>query len=477
MTYLGIDLGTGSTKAAVVNGDGRVLGRGSCTHPVDTPERGAAETDPSDWLAAVRRATRDALTHAGQPVVDAIGLSGQMHGVVCLDDALMPLRPALLWADVRAGEHCRAYDRLAPSDRRALANPVVPGMFGPLLAWALARDPDMRNRLCWAVSPKDWLRAVLTGDVCTEPSDASATLVWDAEESRWSAAALDVLHLSADVLPPIVASDQVGGRLHRGGAALLGLAEAIPVAAGAADVAAALLGSGLPVGHAQLSVGTGAQIVVATDNLVTAEPQITHRYRRAEPHGWYAMAAVQNAGLALEWVRDVLRASWDEMHAALDEAPPGAGGVTFHGYLTGERTPLLDNDVRGAWQGLGLHTRRSALLRAALEGVAFALHDALSALVDEGIDVGDVRLVGGGSSDPRWRALLAGALGRTLTVHRVADVSVVGAARLAASAVGAALPPAVDVDPHVVEPEPGAVAQFDAIWQRWRSRRPGTTSL
>lgn len=474
VAYLGIDLGTGSTKVAVVEGNGRVLGRGVATHPVHSPEPGAAETDPADWLASVRRATDDAVTDAGHPVVDAIGLSGQMHGVVCLDDALEPLRPALLWADVRAGAHSHAYERLPPADRRALANPVVPGMFGPLLAWALARDPDLGGRLRWAVSPKDWLRAALTGQVCTEPSDASATLIWDAESSRWSTVALEALHLPVEVLPRIVASDDVGGRLHRGGAALLGLAEGVPVAAGAADVAAALLGSGLPVGHAQLSVGTGAQIAVATDDLVTTEPQVTHRYRRADPHGWYAMAAVQNAGLALEWVRDVLRASWDEMHAALDEFPEGAGGVTFHGYLTGERTPVLDDDIRGAWQGLGLHTRRSALLRAALEGVAFALRDAMSALVDEGVEVDHVRLVGGGSADPRWRALLADVLGRTLLVHRVTDVSVAGAARLAASAVGAVLPPAVDTDPQVVEPQPGAIARYDAPWQWWRSRRPET---
>lgn len=472
MTFLGIDLGTGSTKAAVVAADGRLRGRGSAPHPVRSPEQGAAETEPGDWLASVRRATQHALTDAGDPVVEAIGLSGQMHGVVCLDGALQPLRAALLWADVRAGQHCRAYDRLAPPDRRALANPVVPGMFGPLLAWALVHDPHLRGRLRWALSPKDWLRAALTGSVHTEPSDASATLVWDAHDVGWSAAAIDALDVPSDVLPPIVPSDQVGGRLHRRGAALLGLAEGIPVATGAADVAAGLLGSGVPVGHTQLSIGTGAQIVVATDDLVTAAQPITHRYRRAEPEGWYAMAAIQNAGLALEWVRNVLRASWGEMHAALDETPPGADGVTFHGYLTGERTPVLDNAVRGAWQELGLHARRAALLRAALEGVAFAVRDGMAALVDEGIDVGDVHLVGGGNSDPRWRRLLAGVLGQRLAVHREANVSVLGAARLAAYSVGAAVPPAAHDVVDVVEAEPGAVAQFGEIWKRWRSRRP-----
>lgn len=476
MTYLGIDLGTGSTKVVVLADDGHVAGRGSRPNPVASPAPGAAESAPADWLAAVRGATDEALSDAGRPRVDAIGLSGQMHGVVCVDDALRPLRPALLWADVRATAQCAAYDALDDDQRRALANPVVPGMLGPLLAWAAAGDADLRGRLRWALSPKDWLRAALTGQAHTEPSDASATLLWDAVSSEWSTAALDALGLSPQALPPIIASDRIAGRLHGDGAALLGLPEQTPVAAGAADVAAGLVGSGATVAQTQLSVGTGAQIVVPVNDLTLADPPITHRYRRADPRGWYAMAAVQNAGLALDWVRDVLAATWDEMHSALDEVDPGADGVTFHAYLTGERTPVLDHAVRGAWAGLGLHTRRPALLRAALEGVAFAMRDATDALIAEHIDIGDVRLAGGGTVDPRWRALIADVLDRTLTVDRTRDVSAVGAARLAAAAVGATLPPAADAADAVIDPDPPAAAALEEASRRWRSRRPTTTA-
>jgi xylulokinase len=478
VAFVGIDLGTGSTKVAVVAGDGRVLGQNSCAHIVRSPEPGAAETHPRDWLASVEAAARGALASAGRPAVDAIGLSGQMHGVVCVDDDGAVLRPALLWADVRAGAACSAYDQLDVADRTALANPVVAGMFGPLLAWALARDPGIRRRLRWALPPKDWLRLVLTGDAHTEPSDASATLLWDMPASRWSAAAIDALDLPAGALPPIVESGRVAGELSSSGAELLGLPVGTPVAAGAADVAAAISGTGLGTGDtggardAQLSVGTGAQLVVPVAELHLSPDPVTHRYRRADPSGWYAMAAVQNAGLALEWVRDVLHATWDEMHAALDQVPPGADGVTFHGYLTGERTPLLDTDVRGAWQGLSLHTSRPALLRAALEGVAFAVRDGLEALTAEGVDVGDVRLVGGGTTDIRWRRLLAGALGRPLVVHDLPDVSVIGATRLAASAIGATLPPSTSATPTVVEPSPDAVAPLEDAWRRWRARPP-----
>lgn len=475
MTLLGIDLGTGSTKTAVVADDGRVLGRGSFWHPVQAPAPGAAVTAPSEWLASVRRATSDALVQAGHPTIDAVGLSGQMHGVVCVDDALQPLGPALLWADVRAASQCAAYDRLNPDERRALANPVVPGMFGPLLAWVLEHERAWRDQLRWALSPKDWLRAALTGAVHTEPSDASATLLWDAASSGWSTAAIEVLGLSPQVLPPVVGSDQVAGRLHADGVELLGLAEKAPVVTGAADVAAGLIGSDLPVGQAQLSIGTGAQVVVPLSELAFADRPTTHRYRRADAHGWYAMAAVQNAGLALDWVRRTLGASWDQMHAALDHVPPGADGVTFHGYLTGERTPVLDHTARGAWQGLGLHTTHDALLRSALEGVAFAIRDATDALTAEGVAVGTVRLVGGGTADQRWRALLTDALHRTLTVDPIRDVSAVGAARLAAAAVtgAGACPRPTDADDATITPAPRAMDDLDAAYDRWRSRRPG----
>lgn len=470
MTVVGIDLGTGSTKVAVVGDRGTVLGRGSCAHEVRSPEPGAAETEPGEWLASVRRATREALDAAGHPQVTAVGLSGQMHGVVCADTAGTPLSPALLWADVRAGPACQAYDRLDAARRRGLANPVVAGMFGPLLAWALDRDARLRRRLRWALSPKDWLRFAVTGTVATEPSDASATLLWDVAADGWSAAALDALDVPPGALAPVVGSGDVAGRLDRRGADLLDLPAGTPVVAGAADVAAALAGAGLAVGQAQVSIGTGAQLVIPTDDLHLAATPVTHRYRRAEPSGWYAMAAVQNAGLAMEWVREVLGAGWDEVHAALDGVAPGADGVTFHGYLTGERTPLLDTEVRGSWQGLSLHTRRPALLRAALEGVAFALRDALGALLDDGLVVGDLRLVGGGGADPRWRRLLADTLGRRLTVHDQTDVSVFGAARLAAAAVGDDLPGASGAVTATVDPR--ADPALDDAWERWRARRP-----
>lgn len=472
MRVLGIDLGTGSTKAAVVDDRGVILGLGTAPHHVEHPAPGAAEIAPAVWLSSVAAAVGDARVAAGDGPIDAVGLSGQMHGVVCAAGDGTAVRPALLWPDTRASAACTRIADLPVAVRRTLGNPPVPGMFGPLLAMATADDPALRPRIRWALSPKDWLRLALTGVPATEPSDASATLLWDVPSDTWSPAVLDLLDIPARWLPPIVASASTAGALNADGGALLGLPAGTPVAAGAADTAAALLGSGLAARETQVSVGTGGQIIVPMSEPTLPDAPVTHRYRQATPSGWYAMAAIQNAGLALEWVRDVMRADWAEVHAALDAIAPGAEGVTFHGYLTGERTPVLDPRARGAWQGLASRHGRATMLRAALEGVAFALRDGFEALVAEGVTVDTVHLVGGGADDPRWRTLLATVLGRPLHVRAIGHVSVVGAARLAATAIGGHDLPADDGTGVVVVPQAAMVDAIEVAWGRWREARP-----
>lgn len=470
LRVLGIDLGTGSTKAAVFDARGALLGFGAARHRVDHPVPGAAEIHPSAWLASVAAASHGALTAAGAPDVAAVGLSGQMHGAVFVAADGGTARPALLWPDTRATTQCRRYGLLGADARAALANPVVPGMFGPLLAFALAEEPALRRRLRWALSPKDWLRLVLTGEAATEPSDASATLLWDVAADRWSDAALAALGVPIAVLPPVVASAAPAGVVTDVGADLLGVARGIPVAAGAGDTAAGIHGAGLSTGASQVSIGTGAQIVVPLDAPHLAPVPVAHRYRGADRTGWYAMAAIQNAGLALEWVRGLLQVTWDEMHTALDAVPPGADGVTFHPYLTGERTPLLDSSARGAWQGLAPRHDRAVLCRSALEGVAFALRDGLQALIAEGVTIGPTRLVGGGTADGRWRRLLASTLDLSLHVYPDSEVSVLGAARLAAAAIDLDLPPAEDGALTTVASDARLADELGAAWTRWRAR-------
>ncbi|WP_083948055.1 FGGY family carbohydrate kinase [Thermobifida cellulosilytica] len=442
---LGVDLGTSGVKAVVVDLRADVLGEADAVYPVRSPRAGWAETDPADWWTATVAAVRRALAAAGRPRVAAVGVDGQMHGLVLARADAVPVRPALLWADRRAEAELEAWRALPAAERQALANPLVPGMTGPLLAWTARHESSALAEARWALLPKDWLRLRLTGKAVTEPSDASATLLWDVPADTWSAPALRAAGIPAELLPPVAASDQAAGCLTAAAAAELGLPPGLPVAAGAGDTPAALLAAGTAGEEAaQLTVGSGAQIVTAAAE-PTAAPGV-HVYRTAERTGWYRMAAVQNAGVALEWVRTLLGATWEEVYAAAGEGEADSGGVVFLPHLTGERAPELGRC--GALAGLRLDTGRAEVLRAAVEGVAFTIRHA-AALLPDGLPP-VVRLAGGGSRDPRFRALLADVLGVELRPVRLRSASALGAARLAARATGLPMaPPRPHRDPAV----------------------------
>jgi xylulokinase len=452
-TVLGIDLGTSSVKAVVARLDGSVAAQNRRAYPVHSPRPGWSETAPADWLSATAAAVRAAVAQAGAEP-RAVGLSGQMHGVVATADDGRPVRPAMLWSDARAVRELEPYRWLPPAVRRRLANPLSPGMAGPMLAWLVAHEPAAYAATHAALQPKDWLRAQLTGRVATEPSDASATLLYDLAHDTWDADVVPALGLDPAKLPPILAHSGVpAGTLTAGAAALLGLRTGIPVSAGAADTAAAALGAGLTdPGAVQLTIGTGVQIVrpvAALPDPLPAEP-ITHLYRAATDTGWYAMGASLNGGLTLGWVCRTLGASWPELYAAA-AAAPRADDPYFLPHLGGERTPYLDPGLRGAWTGLDPRHGRPDLLRAALEGVAFAARDVLGHVLGAGDDAVHLRVAGGGTTDPAWRQMLADVLGHPLDAVEVADASGLGAALLGARAAG--LPgPAPDARPAGAAP-------------------------
>ncbi len=479
---LGLDLGTSSVKALLMEENGDSLGEGSSPYPVRAPKQGWAESSPEDWWGAVLEATEAAVGQRGEEV-KALGLSGQMHGVVLTDEGGRPSRPAVLWADARSGAELAAYRGLDEEKWRRLANPPAVGMAGPSLLWLRDHEPDTYASARWALQPKDWLRMRLTGDVAAEPSDASATLLYDLFADDWFYAVVEDLGLRAELLAPLTPSAVVAGTLTAEAAGDLGLRDGLPVAVGAADTAAAMLGVGLlRPGPVQLTVGTGGQIFTPREDPEPDPHLRTHLYRGAVPGLWYSMAAIQNAGLALEWVRKVLGASWKEVYDEAFAVPPGSGGVAFLPYLSGERTPRFDPGARGAWTGLGLDHTRGHLLRAALEGVAFALREGLEALEEPGIFVPELRLAGGGASGETgepWRQLLADALGRPLRLLPDGISSVAsarGASLLAglASGVYSAVEDTLRLAP---EPQgsvrPGEASEdYEAAYDRYRELYP-----
>jgi xylulokinase len=436
---LGIDLGTSSVKAVITDLEGAVLSQATGDYPVVHDRPGWAETDPADWLAATVSTVRQAVGEAHADP-QAIGLSGQMHGVVPTDASGQPVRRAMLWSDARAVGELTRYENLPDDVRIRLANPLTPGMAGPMLAWLVRHERDTYRRLRWALQPKDWLRAQLTGGFASEPSDASATLLYDLSRDAWDGEVVEALGLDAAILPELLPNaGHRAGELTSRAADLLGLRAGIPVAAGAADTAAAALGSGLVhAGTAQLTIGTGAQVVTPLTGLpagLSGRSPVTHLYRAATEHGWYAMAAVLNGGLALAWVRQVLGMSWQELYDSAEDEPE-PDDPFFLPHLNGERTPYLDPGLRGAWTDLAPRHDRPRLARAALEGVAFAIRDAVGSVLSPAMGIDQLRLAGGGSTHAGWRQLLADVLGYPLHAVDVAAASGRGAAMLGGKAAG-----------------------------------------
>ena len=461
---LGLDLGTSSAKAVVIDTGGSVLAQASAGYAVTSAAAGYAESETGDWWSAVTACTREAVHAAGtQPA--AIGLAGQMHGLVLTAADGGALRPALLWPDSRAAGPLRAYRLLGPAALARLANPLSPGMAGPLLMWIAEHEPRSYAAARWALQPKDWLRARLTAEFHAEPSDASGTLLYDVPGDRWDLAAVSALGLDERLLAPLLPSSGApAGRLTPAAAAELGLPAGLPVAAGAADTAAAVLGSGVVGGaDVQLTVGTGAQVIRAVAEPVSRVEAGVNLYRSATPDGWYQMGATLSAGLSLNWVREILDATWNELYASAGR-PGRVGDPIFVPHLAGERTPYSDPALRGSWTALALADDRTSLLASALEGTAFAIRDALDALLaDDRPPRLRLRLAGGGTLAAAWRQLLADVLALPLYAVDVPAASGRGAALLGAHAAGllsfadfeGPLAPAARL---VAEPDPAAAA-------------------
>ena len=470
---LGIDLGTSSVKVLLLGLDGTVFGEASQAYPVQAPHTGWSETDPEAWWAAVVAAVHQAVGPRSSEV-QAIGLSGQMHGVVLTGAQGQALRPAVLWADARSDAELAQFRALPAAQRQALANPITVGMAGPSLLWLRDNEAEAYQRARWALQPKDWLRMRLTGDVATDPSDASATLLYDLQRDAWAHDVIEMLGIRQELFPPILGSAEVAGALRASAASDLGLVEGVPVATGASDTAAAALGSGLiRDGDAQLTVGSGAQLLSITTTPKAAPEFGLHLYRAVGPNTFYMMAAMQNAGLALEWVLSVLDLTWDQAYELAATVEPGCDGVSFLPYLVGERTPHLNPQACGSWFGLRRHHTSAYLMRAALEGVAFAVRDGLQALWKAGIHPSTLRLAGGGTQRVFWRQLLADTLRESLQVSGVTNASARGAAFLAALSTGTradALPIAAldePIEPDAMHPDlEEAYLRFQALYGR-----------
>ncbi|HEY1822900.1 MAG TPA: FGGY family carbohydrate kinase [Trebonia sp.] len=424
---LGIDLGTSGVKALVADVNGGVLGRGTAGYPVRVPGVGQAEASPEDWWLATRTAVREALAEADGVTVTALAVAGQMHGVVLVDDRGAPLRPAILWLDQRAAAETATYAELPCDYTAVLGNRPSPGMAGPLLCWLMTHEPCTVRASWWVLQPKDWLRLRLTGKAATDPTDASGTLLFDLARNAWADPLIAKLGLPREKLPPVREPTDIAGPLLPAPAADLGLRPGIPVAVGASDTAAALFATGLRPDEAMLNLGSGGQWVVPEDEF---RPLDTTNLYRAVGHGYYRLAPVQNVGVTLDWVRNLLGATWDELYDTASRPRP-AGAPRFDPHLTPER---WNPAATGGWTGLTLAHQPEDLMRSALDGVAGLLLQRLEDLRAAGHAPTRVILGGGGTANPAWRALLEDTLALPLTRAPTTWLTPTGAARLAAEA-------------------------------------------
>jgi xylulokinase len=406
--------------------------------------------------------------------VVAIGLSGQMHGLVMARSDGTPLRPAMLWLDRRAEDSRAAYEGLDAGARRALGNPFIPGMAGPMLHWLALNEPAVTAGSDLALQPKDWLRLRLVGGAGTEPSDASGTLLFDLFQGDWAMNVADQLGVGRRLLAPMGQSGSPAGGLTAWAAGELGLRPGIPVAFGAGDTAAGLVGTGLEeAGPVQLTVGTGAQVVTVR---LSPEPDPGLRYHvfaAAQEKRWYALGAVQAAGAAFTWAWGALGASWYDAYQLLGRSPLGAKGALFVPHLAGARSPSMDYNAKAGFFGLQLVHERADMVRAVFEGVAFSIAEAAYCL-PEFTGAPSVLLAGGGSTRPEWRQLLADVLGKHLTVLESPNASPRGAALLGARAIDAFhdIPRALPVHGEV-EPDAAAHGVLADAFARWREHADG----
>lgn len=429
MRYLiGVDLGTSGTKTVLFDENGTVIRTAHAEYPMNQPQNGYAEQNPEDWKNAVLK-TVDAVMSGGEPI-SAIGLSGQMHGLVMLDRNGQVIRPAILWCDQRSERQCMELTGKVGKDNiiSITANPALTGFTASKILWVKEHEPQNFDRCAHILLPKDYVRYCMTGIFATDVSDASGTQLLDVPNRRWSGEMLDAIGISSDMLPKLFESTGITG-FYRG----------IPVVAGGGDNACAAVGSGtVRSGRAFTTIGTSGVVFAHTDTPVIDPHGRVHTFCCAVPGKWHVMGVTQAAGLSLKWFRENFAptCSYGEIDRLAASVPIGADGVRYLPYLMGERTPYLDPSVRGAFLGLSGFHKKEHLMRAVLEGVSYSLKDCLSVFNEMQIYPDSMALVGGGAKSDFWKQMLADVFGMNLSVPDVSEGAALGAAILGGVGVG-----------------------------------------
>jgi xylulokinase len=478
--FLGADIGTTNVKAILVDGRQRIVA--AATAPLVTlrPRTGWSEQDPRTWwsafVSACSRLSRQAPKQWRE--VASIGLTGQMHACLCLDEKNRPLRPAMLWDDGRAVAESTALANTVPGLSNIAGVAAMPGFTAPKLLWLHRHEPHILQRTSHVIPAKDYVRLKLTGEHVTDVSEAAGCLLLDQETRQWSRALLEATGVTLAMLPRLVEGSQQAGVLTRAASRRLGLGPHTIVAGGGGDAAAGAIGIGaIEENQSFISLGTSAQYFRVRSNYRPhANPSI-HVFAHCLPGRWYEMAALLNGASCLDWARRLLRLrSLDDALADVAKRFRSPAPLLFFPYLAGERTPYNDPSLRGMIVGLGHATSSIDLVQAVLEGVAFALAEAQSCLGEHGSPLSPIGIVGGGARSLEWVQIIADVLGRELVIYRgAASAAPFGAARLARLAFTGETPGSVCVTPQTLrtlKPRPAAQLLYRKQMERFRQLQP-----
>jgi len=494
MLLLGIDVGTGGSRAVVIDTNGKIVSSATVPHEAfASPQTGWAEQDPADWWRATTGAIRLVLAsdNAKAEEIAAIGLSGQMHGAVLLDRHDEVLRPSLIWCDQRSDAQCERLTNSIGAEQliKLTCNPALTGFTLPKLLWVRDNEPEIWSETESVLLPKDYVRFRLTGDKATDVADASGTLLFNVVERKWSDEMLSATEISSTMLPRVFESPQTTGSVSQRAAELTGLRVGTPVVAGAGDQAGGAVGIGIvQPGAVSATIGTSGVVFAATNSPALDPKGRVHTFCHAVPGRWHVMGVTQGAGLSMRWFRDQFGSGegegdpYDRMTAEAEQIEPGSNGLLWTPYLMGERTPHLDPHARAALVGLTASHTRAHVIRAIMEGVAFSLRDSFEIFNEMDVPVETVRLGGGGARSRLWRQIQADIYGREVATVEAEEGAAFGVAMLAGVGVGVwnsvdAACAAVVRTRDVIQPDQEAKELLARQYQSYRAIYPALRSL
>ncbi len=483
--FLGIDTSTTSSKALLIDESGVVIAVASSPHTLQSPRPLWMEQDPEEWWGAASASIHAVLEKAGVSggSVQAVGLTGQMHGLILLDESGRVLRPAILWNDQRTQTQCEEIHRRVGKERflQITGNVALTGFTAPKILWVQENESDVYTKVRHILLPKDYIRYRLTNEYAMDKADGAGTVLFDLRKRDWSRELLETLGIDPDWMPPTYEGPEFTGWLTPAAAAVTGLKAGTPVAAGGGDQAAQAVGVGaVEAGIVALTLGTSGVIFASTPEALIEPEGRLHAFCHALPGMWHFMGVMLSAAGSLQWYRDTLSPdmSFDELLREAESVPPGCEGLQFLPYLSGERTPYPDPSARGAFIGLTLRHGRGHLTRAVLEGVAFGLKDCFALIKNAGLgELHQVRASGGGIKSALWRQILASVLEAELVTVNTSEGAAYGAALLAGVGGGAwsSVPEACSGAVKVIgstRPEPLQVEFYRKAYPLYRELYP-----